>query len=297
MPRSKNYHLPFSVGELSCQLLRVSVILQPLESDPSNYFPHTHPFIELHYIPSGSCSYHSGDNIYDIHSSQLLIIPPNTRHLLRQVYDSTEHLTLCIAVQPPPDHANSPSRSLYNALHSTPLLLDVSPDSTLAEALDRIHRLHSKIEPVFSALESLRAYSSLLLAALSGQLTQVQSSSPPRPSAPQSFLIDQFFYNRSTMRGGAQALAESLNVSPRHLDRILLEICGMNFREKLNQSKLSYATDLLADRSLSIDQIAHMLGYSSSTSFGAFIKNISGKTPTQLRHALFSAAPIPASKE
>jgi len=44
----------------------------------------------------------------------------------------------------------------------------------------------------------------------------------------------------------------------------------------------------LSNRALSIEQIAHLLGYSDSTAFGTFIKKETGQTPTQLRRALLA---------
>ena len=128
----------------------------------------------------------------------------------------------------------------------------------------------------------------LLMAGLAEVLVEAPAlaASPTPAFAPQSFLIDQFFCYPSAMNSGAEVLARMLNVSPRHLDRILLDTYGMNFREKLNQTKLNYATDLLSNKELTIDQIARLLGYSNSSSFGVFIKKVTGKTPLELRQTL-----------
>ena len=287
MRAQQTHNLSFSVGDLSFHLLRTALLTPSFEPAISSNFPHSHPFLELHYTPSGNCSYTAGDTVYDLEPKQLLLIPPHLRHALSRRGQSACRASFSVFVQPFPSGAGQPSRSLYDALHpSRPILLDVPDASPLAEALEHICALIGQYPLTFSGQESLRAYSALLLAALSDHLPQ-----PPAParvpashaSAPQSFLIDQFFTVPSLMAGGSQALASQLNVSPRRLDRILQNTCGMNFRQMLNQAKLNCAINLLNKRECSIAQIAELLGYSTSTAFCAFIKKSTGQTPSQLR--------------
>lgn len=291
MVTARNHLLSFSVGDLSCQLLRAFSDLRSIQPPPTSRLSHKHPFWELHYIMRGRFSYTVEKKLYELGPNQLLIIPSGLEHMLTQTHSTTVCLTLSLHIQPPADRSHSPSRALYNALHaSAPILLDVRADGPLNEALVRINALTQNREQGFSVQESLRAYATLLMAALSEVLTESPSPSPQllrHVSAPQSFLIDQFFTS-SFKNGGATDLAQMLGVSTRQLDRILLDQFGMNFREKLNQTKLNYAIDLLSNKALSIDQVAHLLGYSSSTAFGTFIKKETGQTPTQLRRALWA---------
>jgi len=282
-----NCFLSFSVGELSCQLLRAVCSTYDRTGHPTNHFNHKHPFTEIHYVTHGHCSYRVGDVPYALTPHQLLLIPPDTQHMLDQVSSPLHRLVLSLHIQHPSDQTGSSSRALYTALHpSTPTLLGVPQKSTLADALQHIVTLSDQNRGTLSAQEAMRAYANLLLAGLAEVLLDPPAIVPPAHAfAPQSFLIDQFFCYPATMSGGAEALAEMLNVSPRQLDRILLDAYGMNFRDKLNQTKLNYAIDLLSNQTLSIGQIAQMLDYSSSTAFGAFIKKLTGQTPSQLRRS------------
>jgi len=288
MTNIHSHSLSFSVGELSCQLLRTISGYRTICPATLSFLPHKHSFAELHYIIQGDCLYSAGGSAYKVHSGQLLIMPPDTDHTLSQIYSPMVYLTLSVHIQPPPGRTKSPSRTLYNALCSpTPLILDVLAESRLVTALSQIDILSRENEDEFAVQESLRGYATLLLAGLSEALigrSVPAAALPPHLSAPQSFLIDQFFF--SPTKGGATALAQQLNVTPRQLDRILLDTYGMNFREMLKRTKLKNATGLLSNKDLSIDQIAHLLGYSNSTTFAAFIKNETGQTPSQLRRTL-----------
>jgi len=291
MVTARNHLLSFSVGELSCQLLRVFSDLRSTTPPPTSRLTHRHPFWELHYIFRGRFSYTVEKKLYELGPNQLLIIPSGLEHLLTQTHATTVCLTLSLHIQPPANRSPGPSRSLYNTLHAdAPLLLDVRADSTLHEALTRINALARKNEQGFPVQESMRAYATLLMAGLSEILTETPAPSSPLPhhtSAPQSFLIDQFFTG-SFKSGGATDLARALGVSVRQLDRILMDQFGMNFREKLNQTKLNYAIELLSNKTLSIDQVARVLGYSSSTAFGTFVKKETGQTPSLLRRSLWA---------
>ena len=291
MANMRNQLLSFSVGDLSCQLLRAFRSLRNPLPSPGSLLSHIHPFWELHYISQGRCSYAINQTLYDLDPDQLLIIPPGTKHLLTQNAAPTTCLTLSLHIQAPASQAHASSQALYSALHvPNPILLTVRAESSLGEALRRIDALTQKDDQVFSVQESLRAYATLLIAALSEALVEhpVPGSNPPSHlSAPQSFLINQFFCSAS-MNDGAVALAQALGVSPRQLDRILLNLFGMNFRQKLNQTKLNYAIDLLSNKTLGIEEAAHLLGYSSSTAFGTFIKKATGLTPSPFRRALLS---------
>lgn len=298
MSYPRAYLLHFSVGDLSCQLLRAIGQHHTGPLSPTNFFTHKHPFWELHYIIEGRFCFAAGQTTYDAGPNQLLLVPPGTEHQLKQVSsEATHRLVISVYIQPPPKRTQSPSHHLYTALYPpSPLLLDVPSDSLLAEALEHIRSLTDHNTLDFTMLEAMRAYASLLLVGLSGLLVKAPAPAATPASqtlAPQSFLIDQFFYHPSIMKGGAPVLAEMLRVSPRQLDRILLDLCGMNFRERLNQAKLNYAIDLLANQSLSITQIAHMLNYSGAASFSAFIKSVTGMTPSQLRRTLPTESPSP----
>lgn len=97
------------------------------------------------------------------------------------------------------------------------------------------------------------------------------------------YAIDIFIntnYNRKRTR---DELARQINVSPRHLDRILHERYGMSFRERLNMIRLTTATELLTASEKSIAEISELFGYDSVSHFCTFIKRETGKTPTQIR--------------
>jgi AraC-like DNA-binding protein len=77
-------------------------------------------------------------------------------------------------------------------------------------------------------------------------------------------------------------IAGDMNVSRRTLQRRLKERDG-NFQQLLQQVKSTLARKYLEDRSLSIIEIALLLGYADPSSFSAAFKSWTGSTPTEYR--------------
>jgi AraC-like DNA-binding protein len=78
------------------------------------------------------------------------------------------------------------------------------------------------------------------------------------------------------------SIAGEMNISRRTLQRRLKER-DTNFQQLLQQVKSNLARKYLEDKSLSIIEIALLLGYGDPSSFSAAFKSWSGLTPTEFR--------------
>jgi AraC-like DNA-binding protein len=82
----------------------------------------------------------------------------------------------------------------------------------------------------------------------------------------------------------AAALAAELNMSEATLRR-QLKSEGHGFKRLLDQARMDLAQRLLADRSLSVDQIALSCGYAAKAKFEQRFKKLAGVTPQGYRQA------------
>ena len=58
---------------------------------PSN---HCHAYYEIYYLEQGACRFFLGDTMLDLHSGDLLLIPPQLLHYTRYLYGSCRRSTL-----------------------------------------------------------------------------------------------------------------------------------------------------------------------------------------------------------
>lgn len=79
-----------------------------------------------------------------------------------------------------------------------------------------------------------------------------------------------------------EMVAGSLHISARTLQRRLAER-GLQFHSLLEATRLALARDYLSNRSLSLTEIALLLGYSEQSAFNRAFRRWTGQTPKQAR--------------
>ncbi len=95
----------------------------------------------------------------------------------------------------------------------------------------------------------------------------------------------RFQYNKEL---SLNYLAEILNVSPRNLSRRFQKSTGTTTMKYLQKQRLQIAKQLLSNSSLSIEQIAQQVGFSSASVFGRGFKTAYEKSPLQYRKYILS---------
>jgi AraC family transcriptional regulator len=68
-----------------------------------------------------------------------------------------------------------------------------------------------------------------------------------------------------------------------HAARMLKHETGFPFSSHLHKSRVLEATDLLHDATLSVKEIAALVGYGSSSQFGRHFRRLTGTTPRAFR--------------
>jgi len=185
------FAMDFSVGDLTCHLLRLNPTSPPRAD--SSYYLHRHPTVELHYILDGRCSIVMDKALFSVEAGQLFLIPPGLYHYVSDVSADLTRTILSIQFDPPLSRSGESLASrIFAALSPTaPLLLDVSPGGTLENILSRMRTLSLSSGSV--SREKLRALSQLLVLELFDALSCAETASLPAsaaPPAPHAFVID-----------------------------------------------------------------------------------------------------------
>lgn len=97
-------------------------------------------------------------------------------------------------------------------------------------------------------------------------------------------IISRELYNNFTV----QDLAERLNLSYEHLERIFKMHSGLSLAAYIRQERIKQAQELIRDTQDSIEDIAHILGFASASHFAKVFKAQCGLTPSQYRKVFSS---------
>lgn len=97
--------------------------------------------------------------------------------------------------------------------------------------------------------------------------------------------VELMLREAQTLQPSVAQLAGLLNMSPRTLAR-RLSAEGINFRTLSSAIRQQRACEMLADRDMTIHQIAYQLGYGDSTAFIRAFRQYSGLTPALYRKRL-----------
>ena len=97
------------------------------------------------------------------------------------------------------------------------------------------------------------------------------------------YQIEMWFADNFAKQITEDDLASEISISKRHLSRVISDIYGMSFRDKLTEVRLHRAAQLLEQTELNVDKIALAVGYRSFSGFyRAFVKFF-GCTPFEYR--------------
>lgn len=274
------------IGSLVCQIARFKAVQVRPEDNPSPLLNHRHPSWELHCLFGGTLVLAAGPRTYRAEAGDLILIPPATYHYIASTSPDFAGMAITFSLT---RSKNTPltaiDRQLLDAFQpNAPIqVLRAGPD--LAGALDQLRQAALSDESHYLYIERLRHLCPMVLLELLCQLNQDQQPIlSNQPNLPYNYVIDEFFalYHKN---GTRSMLADKLHISTRQLNRILQKNYGMTFHEKRQEIRLKNAVELLQATTTPIHSIAEQLGFSSPSSFSAFILSATGNTPSQIRNA------------
>lgn len=110
-----------------------------------------------------------------------------------------------------------------------------------------------------------------------GNLFEGRESIKNRKQIIETFLRE----NYTDPRLSAEMLAKQMNLSVRHMNRIVTQFYGVTFYQLLTGIRLDYAKKHLLTSKKTIKEIALSVGYESSTGFFVAFKKRYGMTPRE----------------
>ena len=258
-------------------------------------FPeHTHDFIEIMYVCSGSITHVIGAETVTVSEGDLIILGKSTKHSILPASACDVGVNLII------------SADLFEILLNT-LRYDSSLSTRTLEGLlgrdgnrYRVFNTSSDIE-ITNLLENM-IYSELIRPSTDGYVLEQSLKlllcylcalpEPPLSADTEDTYVEQTkkrvlkyirtSYSSATLTESAQMLG----LSPSYLSRWICSAFGMTFKELLMGERFSVACDLLRTTDMPIGDIIVHVGYENSSYFHKQFKKRYGITPKNYRRGI-----------
>lgn len=275
------YQLTLPVDGISTQALIDSFHVTVIK--PSSFSFHLHTAFETYFVEEGSMRVFVEGEELNLKKGDILLIYPQVMHRVAEASEDLCKLNL---------------RFLF--LQTVPRRSDVKFVLLQTEAWRRseifqnIACISRQLKGDNSKTDSfrIRTYLSLVLHDLVAAVFPKREekgesdSQEKRDRLALSMQIDSFFAEKYGEPITISALAERLHYSPTHVNRLLKDFWGLTFGEKLKQTRLHKAKELLSTTTLSVGEIAEACGYSTLRGFELFFVKGTGLLPGQYRGSI-----------
>lgn len=260
----------------------ISLRVHPIKID----FPeHSHDFIELMYVYSGSITHRIGDSSVRISEGDVIIFGKEARHSVAAAEEGDVGINLVISAE------------LYEKLLSDIRRESPLDPSLLASVLesgsDRYVSLSTGGSDIVRNIIENIAYSGLMtesdryvmrtsVALLLSYLIGHGSGGATAARSKERRLYD--YLSSSYASATLTEAAELLGLSPSYLSRWCRERLSRTFKELVMDERFSAACELLSKTDMPVGEIITTVGYENSSYFHKEFKHRLGTTPKEYRH-------------
>lgn len=248
---------------------------------------HNNITFELHLILQGSCQFEVEGSTFLLQEGQAIIIRPEAFHVATQVFQPFLRISLPFFIQDLsllPE--GFPAEKAYFIFHTTPAIRQICSN---------ILKEHDEPTPCFH-----QEMMSLLFSQLWIQIFQLITPRTVLEERNQNTMrsdiqnIDYFFSCFYTENRSRKALADLMHCSERHVNRILMQLYGLNYRQLKQKSQMEQAEYQLRETDKSISEICTAIGYTDETTFYKTFKARYHMTPQEYRKKAKEDARKPA---
>ena len=205
---------------------------------------HMHSYSELHAVLEGHAVISVGGERYELCRGSMLLVPPRSLHSVTAREEGTRQTAFQISLD-----AQSPVLCRAEEY----LLEDLFSEIVTV----REHGDYTRLSAIIA----------LLCCNFSKNATRVN-----RNVVDPAFLIQEFFSLHYSDAAYLSELSALLGVSERHAERLVREHTGMTFSEKLTDTRLTVADQLIRCGDMTLAEVAEYVGYRSYAGFWKAIK-------------------------
>ncbi len=159
--------------------------------------------------------------------------------------------------------------------------VELPDDFIIASAIKSMKIHHDMSERRKSEFSEL--YMRIILIALEDAHSSIKSEKSNIPKYPHLKKLRDSVYDEPLRKWSIDIICQKFGISKTYFHRIYTDTFGTTFTQDVIESRLIYASSLLADTELSVSAIAEKCGYESDSYFMRQFRQHRGCTPTEYR--------------
>ena len=253
-------------------------------------FNHSHPYFEIYYIMEGQLKSSVGSKIHTLYPGDLLFIAPNIKH--NTIYEPTiakEYFAIIFQIS----EINNKSipiefEILRNEIQDK--LNFISRNTYIItrnqfDAFDILERIKKEMKDKNIGYSQIvnTLYHHFFIYALRPMDPSRSKFEEPQENLNLGLEASKYIHNNYFREITLQSVADYLNISPRHVNRVFYEMFGTTFSKALTLLRFSYAKKYLCTTKYSAEKISELVGFKSPRILYKLFQEIDGITIAEYR--------------
>ena len=274
-----NFSLPLEKTEVD---IRFDYLNTTKEIKKSSFSSHHHTVYEVYFIENGKMSVCFNDSEITLSTYDILLISPGTVHRVNTCSESLERFNFRFLIK---TQSTDIPKVPYTICRLSPEI-----EKEIFQNIKKINHHIPQIEKQWEFYRIKNYFSIItsyiietLMPQTSDKKDSLSYSNTNKSEIDMYIRLDNFFINNYACQITVSDLAEELNYSKNHVNRLLKKYWGVTFSEKLNETRLKVAKEYLINTTLSLYQIAEKCGYLSLRGFEIFFAKHTGMLPKDYR--------------
>lgn len=267
-------------------------ILKKRFTDSHNTCIHTHDFIAIMYMLSGSCVYNIEDRLYETQKGDIIVCNPGVRHgkIMSRNEEAVEfHVGFNnISIEGLPKNCLIPG--------DIPPVIRLSRyEHEFSRCCNEIIAEQEKNEPGCELM--LKALVMKLLAIFLKAMGKERADTDESPFNFETYdkynivgtivsFIEQYYMKDISL----EKISRNMYLSPVYISRIFKEEMGDSPINYLIKVRLSRALELLDDPGMSVKAVARSVGYGDAYHFSKLFKKYYGSSPSKYREKVLKGS-------
>lgn len=234
---------------------------------------HFHNLYEFNYYKKGHSVYIINNEMYNIESGDVVIMPPNTLHKSIHQDKSTKEKTVFYL-----------DRNFLSTFLDSRMSLPVKPTIYHVSDNKRIEEIFDELYREFNG-QKHRVYLEVLVSELIVLLQRTDKKDSAMKNESSNSIPDILKYIKEHYNTEItlKNTAEHFYLNPSYLSRIFKEQTGFSFCEYITKLRVKEANKLLTLTDMPITEIAFICGFNSSNSFCKTYKKTMGMTALEYK--------------